>query len=110
MECDALTKEDWECLAYLGSRIAGSFSKVCGVPRGGIPFARAMEEYQSDDPSDSVLVVDDVLTTGGSICKEMRSFYNKGVRGLVVFARGSCPPGVEAIFYMNEDVEDAKRR
>lgn len=100
IECDSLTEEDWNTLAYLGSRIVGKFSKVYGIPRGGIPFARALEKYADNDGP--LLIADDVLTTGGSIVEKLR----EGCVGLVAFARGKCPEGVKAIFYMNEEAED----
>ena len=102
IECDAITKEEWDTLAYLGSRIIGEFSSVYGVPRGGIPFAEAMEKYVSD--KGPCLIVDDVLTTGGSIVEAM----DTSCVGLVAFARGRCPSGVKAVFYMNDKAEDAK--
>ncbi len=34
IECDALTDDDWECLAYLIAKRV-SFSSVVGVPNGG---------------------------------------------------------------------------
>lgn len=105
IECDSLTETDWDTLAYLGSRIVGSFSSVSGVPKGGIPFAKAMEKYIGDlGPH---LVVDDVLTTGGSILKAV--YNHKGSIGLVVFARGRAWP-IMAIFYMNEAAEDAREK
>lgn len=110
IECDFLspkTNEDWEALAYMGSRIVGPFSEVVGVPRGGVPFAKAIKKYASPPYSVwPVLIVDDVLTTGGSILKEMAMCANSV--GLVVFARGPLPEGVKAIFPMHPDAEDAE--
>ena len=100
IECDSLTEKDWDTLAYLGSRIIGKFSSVYGIPRGGIPFAKALEKYVSDEGP--CLIADDVLTTGGSIIEELK----EDCVGLVIFARGKCPAGVSAIFYMNEEAED----
>lgn len=109
IECDNLTEADWDTLAYLGSRIVGSFSSVECIPRGGIPFAKAMEKYVGDKGPH--LVVDDVLTTGGSILKELK----ENCIGLVVFARGgslalSSVRSIKAIFYMNEAAEDAREK
>jgi len=109
IECDYFTEAfgNWETLAYLGSRIIGKFSSVSGVPRGGIPFAKAMQKYVSDEGPH--LIVDDVLTTGGSIEKEIDSILlPEGCIGLVAFARGECPGGIKCIFSMNKDAEDAE--
>lgn len=84
LECDALDDGDWECLAYLGSRIVPSFGSVIGVPRGGLPFAKAMEKYITDGPR---LVVDDVFTTG----KSLAPYLNEYTFALVVFARTNPP-------------------
>lgn len=108
--CDWLspkTKEDWECLAYQGSRIVGPFSEVVGVPRGGVPFAEAMKKYAWPPYSNApILIVDDVLTTGRSILKEMVMCANS--IGLVAFARGPLPEGVKAVWQMHPDAEDAE--
>lgn len=102
IECDNLTESDWDTLAYLGSRIIGDFSEVYGVPRGGVPFAKALEKYVSD--KGPRLVVDDVLTTGGSMLEKLEECCV----GLVAFARGYCLLGIKAVFYMNGLAEDAK--
>jgi len=105
IECDSLTEADWDTLAYLGSRIVGNFSSVYGIPRGGIPFAKAMEKYVGD--MGPHLIVDDVLTTGGNILEVLHNY--KDSIGLVAFARGRAWP-VKAIFYMNEAAEDAREK
>lgn len=121
IECDALspkTNEDWEALAYAGSRIVGPFSAVIGIPTGGLPFAKAMEKYMEYQPYYSnfqlgydrgpTLVVDDVLTTGDSIWRKMETFRYVEVIGLVAFARGPCPKNVKAVWQMHPDAEDAE--
>lgn len=66
IECDALTDDDWECIAQIISNSFG-FKKVYGVPTGGEKLAKALEKFVKDDPHLPILIVDDVLTTGKSI-------------------------------------------
>ncbi len=81
IECDALTDDDWECLAFLISQRC-SFGTVYGIPRGGVKLANALEKYC--DPTSKIrLVVDDVYTTG----KSMNDVMQDGDIGFVVFAR-----------------------
>jgi hypothetical protein len=100
IECDALTQEDWETLALVVAAYAGPFGRVVGVPRGGLALAKALEAYTV--PASPALVVDDVLTTGRSMLDLMQEISAKGasVKGWVVFARGPCPHGVQALFQM----------
>lgn len=102
IECDALTDEDIECFAYLISK-KYTFKKVVGVPTGGIRIENALQKYASNNPHDPLLMVDDVLTTGGSMVRyrkeyEQMGYYN--IVGVVLFARGECPDWIEAIFKM----------
>lgn len=91
IECDALTKEDWDCLAYQIAKRVGAFSVVMGVPTGGLPLQDALWKYQVGGDNYPILVVDDVWTTG----KSMMEFVLKnniheqdcGWIGFVVFAR-----------------------
>jgi orotate phosphoribosyltransferase len=96
LECDALTDGDWECLAWLISqRVA--FHRVEGVPRGGLKLAAALEKYKGY--GNSLLIVDDVLTTGGSM-ERQRS--GRDAQGFVVFQRGpERPPWIRALFQMD---------
>jgi hypothetical protein len=98
IECDALTPEDWACLAYLGSSLVPKFGEVVGVPNGGLAFAEAMSHFsrRSRWPRPR-LVVDDVYTTGGSIRKIMR----EGDLALVAFARKPPPPDIRAIWTLS---------
>lgn len=103
IECDALTPDDWEGLAAMAMAFLPSpFGRVVGVPRGGIPFAKALEKY-ANPASKRLLIAEDVVTTGGSI--ERFSLNNPVVQddpvtviGVCVFARGKCPGWVTPLF------------
>lgn len=109
IEMDALTPDDWGCLAVMMMdtlKPYPAFSEIIGVPRGGLPLARAFGECRlAMYPRSPRLIVDDVLTTGKSITALMQP----GDLGWVVFARGPCPPGVRALFYMPEAVGEVFR-
>lgn len=96
VECDALKRGDWEWAAEeIARRVR--YSAVEGVPRGGLKLARELENYvdwQSNSPF-PLLIVDDVLTTGGSM---ERQRAGRDAIGFVVFARGPCPPWVRALW------------
>lgn len=96
VECDALVESDWETIAAeLARMIPRRFGRVIGVPRGGLPLARALEAYV-DESSRDVLVADDVWTTGGSMRPYMAS-YGLSL-GAVVFAHTRPPANVIALF------------
>jgi orotate phosphoribosyltransferase len=100
IECDALTDEDWDTIAFHLRDYAEEFGEVIGVPRGGLKLARALQKFcDSGNVSGPRLVVDDVITTGGSIRKLMTRPTDVG---LVLFARDidRLPPGVCALFTM----------
>jgi orotate phosphoribosyltransferase-like protein len=102
IECDALVGLDIDCLAWMISRIVGKFRSVVGIPRGGLRIADALVRYSCED-SEIRLIVDDVLTTGGSMARlrDKLSSENRTpfylYRGVVLFARGKCPDWVRAI-------------
>ena len=98
IDCDALTDTDWEDLAKLVDA-KYRFCAVLGVPTGGAKFAKALQQYCVDDAA-YVLVVDDVLTTGGSmnqLYKKAREMYpdtnTHFIQGVVVFSRREQPLG-----------------
>jgi orotate phosphoribosyltransferase len=101
IECDALTCDDWDTIAYLISKHF-SFVNVVGVPLGGLALAKALKKYKKS--LGPLLIVDDVLTTGTSM-EEMKDTYleryNNNIIGVVVFARGKCPNWITPIFSMN---------
>lgn len=99
IECDALTDEDLDTLAsMIASKII--FSRVIGIPEGGLRIAKALEKYISG--KGWCLIVDDVLTTGNSM-KEARNHCMEdmnNVMGIVLFSRGQCPPWVLPVFQL----------
>jgi orotate phosphoribosyltransferase len=97
VECDALSKEDYEALAKIVSEKL-KFRNVKGIPRGGIPFENALKKYASNDENDPLLICDDVYTTGTS----MREVYQEGAIGIVVFARNEITDDwIKAIWQMS---------
>ena len=91
IDCDALTDADWATLAWIiQTRV--KFGAVEGVPRGGLKLAAALLNYQTSGP---LLIVDDVLTTGGSMEKQRAG---REAIGYVVFARGHCASWIRHIF------------
>lgn len=102
IECDALTDNDIECFAHLISK-KYKFRKVVGVPRGGVRIEDALQKYTTNDPNDPLLMVDDVLTTGGSMIRYRNQYEEMGydnIVGVVLFARGECPDWIESVFKM----------
>lgn len=91
IECDALTDDDWEAIAAkVGPKF--SFDRVEGVPRGGLRFAEALEPYAIGF---GLLIVDDVLTTGGSMTIQRNG---RAADGLVLFSRGPLLGWIKPIF------------
>lgn len=108
IDCDALTEDDLECIAYLLYQKLTPFGTVVGVPTGGERLARAMQPYKTPG-STTWLIVDDVFTTG----KSMWEFIQKTVpkqengddwavsfEGAVIFARNPPHHWIESLFQM----------
>lgn len=106
IDCAALTPADWQGLALILKPRVLPFDRVMGVPTGGLPFADALREHETEDAY-RILVVDDVWTTGGSmdrfICDTFSGWtYAPKIQRAVVFARKPPPPTVVALFTMAE--------
>ncbi len=91
IDCDALSDNAIETVAFMLQEILPPFGRVYGIPRGGIRLADAMRPYLTKGP---LLVVDDVLTTGAV----MHGYMKDDDFGAVIFARGLCPPKITPLF------------
>ena len=110
IECDALTDNDLETLAYLISK-KFTLSGVQGIPRGGTKLANKLEKYVDKRAGEQFLIIDDVFTTGASMEQARRTVYyhhlyfnqyRDKIIGVVIFARGKCPNWIRPIFDMSE--------
>jgi orotate phosphoribosyltransferase len=104
IDCDALTDDDWETLAWMLMEHLKPFAFVYGVPTGGEPLAAALKKY-TDVGASKTLLVDDVWTTGKSMTKHIQTL--NGGKGhewrpqkAVIFARGHVPKDVVVLFKM----------
>lgn len=108
IDCDALTPADWAALAAMAVELLPllPFTRVVGVPRGGVPFADALAGYATEPARPRVLFAEDVVTSGGSV-ERFRADYTARTAtrgfdfepvGVCVFARGRCPPWVHPLF------------
>jgi|TARA_B100000035_G_scaffold59833_1_gene48083 hypothetical protein len=108
IECDAIRPEWWDGLARMVMDYQDRpFYKAVGIPRGGLPFAQAMNKYASGDPNDQIMICDDVFTTGTSFKDFIKENYPEWTAGQgyrwVIFARkpsNTHPYHVRALFTM----------
>ena len=101
IDADALTDADIEALAEMIRLMVGPFASVEGVPRGGLRLAEALRKHCS--LQGKLLIVDDVLTTGGSMeTHRLNMDGGTPVVGAVIFARGQCPPWIQAVCQLPE--------
>ena len=89
IDCDALSDEDIETIAYVASRMVGTFSGVFGIPTGGERLAKALDKYSNPRAPAQCLIVDDVLTTGKSMEEAAKKLPPS--KGFVIFARTNPP-------------------
>ena len=104
IECDGINEAEWSAIAkMIMDYQLEPFSKVVGIPRGGLPLQYAMEEYIT--PGDHPwLVVDDVYTTGTSFRQFCTTKETMFAIKWVAFARKpiSKYDNVNALFTMPE--------
>lgn len=105
IECDALTDEELEWFAKAISIIVEPFGYVEYVPTGAKRIAEKMERYiQSGHPT--VLIVDDVLTTGNSMenfRKDVQTRYpDVTIIGATMFNRSLSTFGwIKSVMHVN---------
>ena len=104
IECDAISPEQWSALATMIMDYQKEpFSKVVGIPRGGLALQYALEPYitEGDHPW---LVVDDVYTTGTSFREFCTNKHTMFAYKWCVFARKPIPSmeDINALFTMPE--------
>lgn len=95
IECDALTDDDWQCIAaVVGPGL--DFGEVEGVPNGGVKLAHYLKPYATGQ---GLLIAEDVLTTGNSM---NRHRAGRPADGLVLFSRAILvPPWVRPILQLS---------
>ena len=103
IEMDALTRDEWECIAHMIIELSPPFKEAIGIPRGGVKLGKLLNLHGTGKREDPICIVDDVLTTGGSMneFKQKRHWRNPSKYiGWVVFARNKPPSWVKALFQM----------
>ena len=92
VECDALTDNDYEALAKIVSEKL-TFRDVKGIPRGGIPFEKALKPFLNflgvGEKASTIAVVGVTLGIGfgaGLLIKEVKTgkLHYKDVFGVLV--------------------------
>tara|TARA_B100000945_G_C20407237_1_gene610683 strand:+ start:641 stop:1084 length:444 start_codon:yes stop_codon:yes gene_type:complete len=105
IECDALFPNEWKCIAkMIMEHEKRPFQAAIGIPRGGITLSKYLNEYSTQNPEDPYLIVDDVLTTGGSMNYFVEQYFRNREPneyfGWVVFSRKSPASWIKALFQM----------
>jgi len=103
IEMDALEDEEWVTISQMILELSEPFREAIGVPRGGTRLGKLLNQHGTGKRDNPILIVDDVLTTGGSMedFKRKRLFRNPTKYiGWVVFARGFPPQWCRALFQM----------
>lgn len=103
---DQFIIDNIEGLVHLIRKASGPYGAVHGIPRGGCLLADALGKHTSFELPQTLLVVDDVLTTGGSMkrAREANAGKFEFVVGAVAFSRGMCPAWITPVFQMPESL------
>ena len=104
IEMDALSDPEWFTIKKMIMEISPPFREAVGIPRGGVKLGDLLNEHATGNEEDPVCIVDDVLTTGGSmeyfVTQYQRNRRQFTAIGWVVFARVQPPNWVQALFQM----------
>ena len=102
IECDGISKDEWSALAEMIMDFEKRpFSKVVGIPRGGLPLQWALEPYITEG-NHPWMVVDDVYTTGTSFREFCTTKETMFAIKWAIFARKPINPNddVNVLFQM----------
>ena len=103
IEMDALQDGEWFTIKKMIMERTPPFKEAVGIPRGGIKLGDLLNEHSTGREEDPICIVDDVLTTGGSMeeFKRTRQWRDPSKYiGWVVFARTAPPDWVNVLFQM----------
>ena len=102
IEMDALDEAEWKCTARMIMEYQTEpFQAAIGIPRGGLKLSVYLNDYSTQNNNDPYLIVDDVLTTGGSMEEFKKEYFDKNkVFGWVVVSRQRPPDWVRTLFQM----------
>ncbi len=108
IEMDALTNAEWKCIArMIMEHQKDFFQAAIGIPRGGLKLSSYLNEYATQNSKDPYLIVDDVLTTGGSMEEfKKEHFKDKKTIGWVVFSRRKPADWINTLFQMPKQWAD----
>ena len=111
IDCDALTPADLQTCAKLLREILPPFDYAAGVRFGGYPLAEIMQEFTVilRGQARQMLIVDDVFTTGASLCRErdkLRKLFPQAIfSGAVIVARAPTPHWITPLFTLNPHLD-----
>ena len=103
IEMDALSQKEWECISTMILELSPPFREAIGIPTGGVKLQNLLNQYGTGERTDPICIVDDVLTTGGSMNEFLQKRqwrYPTKYIGWVVFARNKPPEWCKALFQM----------
>ena len=102
IEMDALDEAEWKCIARMIMEYQTEpFQAAIGIPRGGLKLSVYLNDYSTQNNNDPYLIVDDVLTTGGSMEEFKKEYFDKNkVFGWVVFSRTKPAGWIRSLFQM----------
>ena len=100
INCDTFSDAELDALALMAVEQLQPFHRVIGIPISGLRFAEALAKHTTLG-SDSILIADDVLTTGSRMEKMWQDTCGI-VQGVVIFARGPCKSWIVPICTLTE--------
>ena len=106
IECDVLSDSEWLTISEMIMEVSPPFKEAIGIPTGGTKLGKLLNRYSTGEREHPICIVDDVLTTGGSMNEVRRKRHWRNPTeyiGWVVFARITPPDWVRALFQMTNN-------